>query len=133
MATNSQKNSLNKLEKLKSRKVIEQLFAKPQGYFYQHPIKISWLVTELETKFPVQVAVVVSKRNFAKAIHRNYIKRVLRDAYRNNKHNLYEELKKQNKQMALVVSFTSKNFEQYASVEKGLKACLEKVVNEISK
>ena len=133
MATNPQKNSLNKLEKLKSRKVIEQLFVKPQGYFYQHPIKISWLVTELETKFPAQMAVVVSKRNFAKAIHRNYIKRVLRDAYRNNKHTLYEELKKQNKQMALVVSFTSKNFEQYAAIEKGTKACLDKIINEISK
>ncbi len=36
-------------------------------------------------KYPAKIGVSVSKRNFKSASDRNYIKRKLREAYRNNK------------------------------------------------
>jgi ribonuclease P protein component len=49
---------------------------------------------EEENQPMVQLAITVSKRNFKKAVSRNRIKRVIREAYRLNKHVLYSGLTK---------------------------------------
>ncbi len=64
-----------KAEKLKSRKLVEELFARGKSV-HLFPIRISYkfLAVEADDKATMQVGVSVSKRNFKRAVDRNRIK-----------------------------------------------------------
>lgn len=73
-----------KKEKLKSKKTIESLFVEGKN-LREYPIKLIYLKTTNEDKVPIKVGVVAPKKKFKKAVDRNRIKRLLREAYRLNK------------------------------------------------
>jgi len=83
--------SYNKYDKLKSKKLIKKLFddGKAISVF---PLRLIYLKMEHEGKFLLQTGVSVSKRNFKLAVHRNRIKRMMREVYRLNKNTLYQSL-----------------------------------------
>lgn len=76
-------NSLPKKEKLKSRKLINELFAGG------HSVKVFPLLAVYKESDALvsgsQFAFTVSKRNFKKAVDRNKVKRLIREAYRQKK------------------------------------------------
>ena len=82
----------NKYEKLKSRKLIKQLFAEGKALSV-FPLRLIYLKVEHENEVVVQTGVSVSKRNFKLAVDRNRIKRLMREAYRFNKLLLYKNTK----------------------------------------
>jgi len=81
----------NKHEKLKSRKLIKQLFENGKAISI-YPLRLIYLKVEHESNFLLQTGVSVSKRNFKLAVDRNRIKRMMREVYRLNKNMLYESL-----------------------------------------
>jgi len=83
--------SFPKKEKLKSKKLIEQLFAEGKS-ISAYPLKLVYLRTPFDTDAHIQVGVTVSKRNFKSAVKRNRIKRLLREGYRLNKHLVFNSL-----------------------------------------
>lgn len=82
-------HSFPKKEKLKSRKLIGQLFAEGKS-ISKFPLRLVYLKTDLPEGTGIQAAVSVGKRNFKKAVDRNRIKRLLRETYRLNKHMVLE-------------------------------------------
>ena len=85
------KHTLGKLERLKSKKLIEKLYE--QGISVKSfPLRMVYLQTKHTSDFPAQVGVSVSKRNFKSAVDRNRIKRLLRESYRLQKEILYDHL-----------------------------------------
>lgn len=73
-----------KEEKLKQKKDIELLFAK--GKWMTHgSVRIISIKPESTEAISIKVGVSVSKKFFKRAVHRNRIKRLLREAYRLNK------------------------------------------------
>ena len=76
--------TFGKEEKLKSKKQIEQLFAEG-NIVKEFPVLMKFLKTDVN-EFPIKVAFSVPKKNFKLAVHRNRIKRLLRETYRLNKH-----------------------------------------------
>jgi len=83
--------TFGKPEKLKSRKLIGKLFEEGKSV-KKFPIRLVYLQTDHTSNFPIQAAFSVPKRNFKKAVDRNRIKRLLREAYRHEKGALYEQL-----------------------------------------
>ncbi len=81
----------NKHEKLKSRKLIKQLFEDGKAISI-YPLRLIYLKVEHESDFLLQTGVSVSKRNFKLAVNRNRIKRMMREVYRLNKNMLYKSL-----------------------------------------
>ena len=75
-----------KQEKLKSRKIIGEIFSDGES-FYNYPFRVFYKEVD-ENINPIQVGVSVSKRNFKLAVDRNRIKRLMREAYRLEKYNL---------------------------------------------
>ena len=71
-----------KTGKLKSRKLIESLFAARQSVA-KFPLRLAYM--ELPEGSTQQMGVSVSKKYFKRAHDRNYYKRVLRECYRTNK------------------------------------------------
>ena len=76
-------------EKLKSRKKIEELFLTGQR-FVQFPVRVTFRFNRAEEEPLIQVGVTASKKYFRKAVDRNRIKRLLREAYRLEKNGLLE-------------------------------------------
>lgn len=75
--------TLKKSERLCSKKAFELLFAQGKS-FLVFPIKVVY-IKSLTTSENTQVAFSVSKKKFKRAYQRNYIKRMMREAYRLNK------------------------------------------------
>jgi ribonuclease P protein component len=75
--------SFSKSEHLKSDKTIAALFEKGNS-FVTFPLRIVWMRVEqpLGELMPLQVAFSVSKKSFKRAVDRNRIRRLIREAYR---------------------------------------------------
>ena len=70
----------------------------------------------------VQFAVSAPKRNFKKAVDRNRIKRLVREAYRLNKSILKIE---SDTPLAIMVIYTAKTIEPYSKIESSIVKVLE--------
>jgi ribonuclease P protein component len=127
----SEKNTFKKEECLKSRKLIESLFT--DGTVINHfPFKLIYKIGEFDDSgINSKIAVSVSKRNFKRAVDRNYIKRKLRESFRKNKSSLYESLQKTNQKAYFIVIYIAKDDIPYQDIEKEMKLLLDKFVKRI--
>lgn len=99
-------NKFRKAERLCSKKLIEELFSSGRS-FYAYPFRLVWIPLESKLPFNSQLAISVKKKQFKKAVHRNLLKRRIREAYRNNKHSLYVYLQERDIHIAFILIYTS--------------------------
>ncbi|WP_046743434.1 ribonuclease P protein component [Kordia zhangzhouensis] len=119
-----------KEEKLKSRKCIEQLF-KEGNSVSKFPLKLIYVQVELPEKVPMQVGVSVTKRRFKKAVTRNRIKRLMREAYRLHKNDVFNTISTSYACMFLYIGKQEPTFEEIeASMVKLLQKFIVKVQND---
>ncbi len=109
-----------KKEKLKSRKLIDQLFAQGNSVS-DYPIKLIYLNTELPEDVKIQAGVAVPKKNFKSAVKRNRIKRLLREAYRLNKHLVFNNSEAT---FAFLFLYLGKEMPIYPEIEKAMNGVL---------
>lgn len=72
-------------ERLKSHIIITSLFTEGKTVS-KYPLRMVFVENTIHGEDAMQIGVSVSKRNFKRAVDRNYYKRLLREAYRLNKH-----------------------------------------------
>ena len=116
--------SYSNKEKLKSKKLIEKLFAEGKAVSV-FPLRLIYLKKGEINK----VGVSVSKRNFKKAVDRNRIKRLLREAYRYNKNMLIDN---NVDGYALMILYISKDIPDYDLVNSKTQVLFSKFLNKIS-
>ncbi|CAM4054055.1 ribonuclease P protein component [Flavobacterium weaverense] len=80
-----------KNEKLKSKITIGLLFTEGKSVS-KYPLRLVYKAGTFGEGEKIKMGVSVSKRNFKKAVDRNYFKRILRETYRLNKHLLIDNL-----------------------------------------
>ena len=76
------------------------------------------------------MTVSVSKKRFKRAVDRNRVKRLVREAYRLNKGALFEELAAEEQQLAWMIIFVGKELPEYQQVEKAMKKLLRKFLRQ---
>ena len=116
--------TLGKNERLKSRKQIELLFSEGKK-FVVAPFRIFYLFHD--SPLSLQFGVGVSSKNFKKAVDRNRIKRLTKEAYRLQKNNLKEKIKSSGKELNLFFIYTSKEMPDYNLVNDKLALALKKL------
>jgi ribonuclease P protein component len=130
------KLTLGKKERLKSRKLIDQLFKEGRN-FNLFPYRIYYLFPQakaVDLNVNLQFGVGVSTRNFKHAIDRNRIKRLTREAYRLQKLPFQELLESKQLSVALFLIYTGKELPAYEVVSEKIAVILSrliKAVNEI--
>jgi ribonuclease P protein component len=116
----------SKKERLKSRKVIDDLFVSGKG-FTIFPLRVTYKY-ETETRSPgIEAAISVSKRHFKKAVDRNRIKRLLREAYRLQKNELVKTANQEGKKGYVFFMYTDKEMPSYDVIKQAMDHCIKKL------
>lgn len=120
--------SYPKKEKLKSQKQIERLFSEGKSIGV-YPLRMVYLKSDFNDDTRIKTGVSVSKRNFKKAVDRNRIKRLLREAYRLNKP---ESFNNKSSGFTLMILYISKDESDFILIEKKMKQLLETFSKKVS-
>jgi len=107
------------------------MFNREGNSFAVYPLRIIWLEAELDSDFPAQFTLSVPKRAFPKAAHRNVLRRRIREAYRLNKHQLYDAIEADEKQYAIMLIYTAREPLPYADVEKAVQKIIRKFIKKV--
>lgn len=128
--------TLGKNERLKSRKQIEQLFSEGRKFTIT-PFRVFYLfqatLTSDHLQLKLQFGVGVSVKIFKRAVDRNRIKRLIREAYRLQKNELAEKLKLSGSKLNIFFIYTAKEIQDFNLVKDKVALVLkkfEKIVDE---
>jgi ribonuclease P protein component len=124
------KLTLKKDERLKRRKIIEQLFSEGRAVT-AFPIRVQYKMVDQLT-VPLQAGFSVSSRNFKRAVDRNRIKRLMREAYRLQKAPLEQSLQTKQRRLALFLIYTGKELPAYTLIKDKVEAVLKKLLHTVS-
>lgn len=124
-----QKHTLGKLERLKSRKLIDLLFKNGKS-FNLFPFRVIYMLNQLDVVTDnelLKAGFSVSKRNFKKAVHRNRIKRLMRENYRLQKMELKNLLQLQHFNLAVFILYNGKELPAYDFVKEKMQLIINKL------
>ena len=123
--------SYHSKEKLKSRKLMDQLFTvgKSVSVF---PVKAIYNEVDILIDYPVKIGVGVSSRNFKKAVDRNRIKRLLREAYRLNKQPLLDFSTVNNKKIIVFFLFVDKTLPDFETLQNKIPLVIDKLIKQLN-
>ncbi|HYF32763.1 MAG TPA: ribonuclease P protein component [Chitinophagaceae bacterium] len=122
--------TLAKHERLKSRKLLEQLFRQAPTFFV-YPYKVYYQQDAGAQAEPLQAAFGVSARTFKKAADRNRIKRLTREVYRLQKNPLQQKLASTGKKLAVFFLYTGKEVPEFDIVKEKMQAILAQLENKL--
>ena len=118
----------NKTEKLKSQKLIEKLFLEGKSVV-SYPLRLVFIETTFDDNVKIKAGVSVSKRHFKNAVDRNRIKRLMREAYRLNKANYFNNI---TTQYALMILYIGKDGTEFDAVNEKMNLLFDKFLKETS-
>jgi ribonuclease P protein component len=126
--------TLGKDDKLKSRKIIEQLFKEGKS-FSLFPFRIIYLLQPSNTIGQLQAGFSVGTKHFKNAVDRNRIKRLMREGYRLQKNRLADQIKSNTKDCRVFFIYTGTGIPDQTHVSEKINTSLkrlQKIVDENS-
>jgi len=128
----SKQFTLGRDERLKSRKQIEKLFAEGRS-FVVNPFRVYYVINGerlmVNKSSLLQFGIGVGSKNFKKAVDRNRIKRLTREAWRLQKNELKERLKRINIELNVFFIYTGKALPDFETVKDKVAVALKKLAD----
>ena len=112
-----------KKDKLKSSKLIEILFQEGESISV-YPLRLVYMPVQFHDGSLIKTGFSVSSKVFKKAVTRNRIKRLMREAFRLNKNAHFNNL---TTSCALMILYIGKNEPSFDQVEKAMISMLSKL------
>jgi ribonuclease P protein component len=91
------------------------------------PLRVTYQFEPAEETV-VQVGVTAGKKYFKKAVDRNRLKRLIREAYRLQKNDLVEVLKKKGQKGFLFFMYTDKTIVFFPVIKEAMNKCLQRLI-----
>jgi len=123
-------NSFSKIEHLCGEKRITRLYTQGDA-FIAYPVRVVFLIEPKSDIEPANVLISVPKKRFKRAVKRNRLKRLIREAYRLNKQELIEKLEEKQLQIHVAFNYVSDDELDFVSIEKKIKLSLQKLIDKI--
>jgi ribonuclease P protein component len=122
--------SFPRLERLKSKKKISQVFAEGKSVF-RTILSVRLLKeTGIQTDAVVKVAFSVPKRKVQSAVKRNLIKRRMKEAYRLNRSMIpMDDIANAGQFYSVVFIYQSNEIQSYVEIEKYMTKIMWKIFN----
>ena len=128
--------ALTKSERLTSQLIIDKLFAGGNASMAAFPLRIVYMRMDgadgSDGKPLVSILVSVPKKRFRHAVDRNRMKRLVREAYRLNKHILWDAL--EGKEFRIVLAFVciTDTLPTFYTVNKSVKKALTRIAEKVN-
>lgn len=117
--------TLGKSERLYGKREFEELMSSGKS-FMVYPLRVIWrLESRGADNPPVRIAVSVSKRRFKRAVKRNRVKRLVREAYRLHKYG-FHPLVSAGQTLDLLFIYVHDELPDYARIEKAIVHAIRK-------
>ncbi|NND15274.1 MAG: ribonuclease P protein component [Eudoraea sp.] len=113
-----------KNERLKSQKVLQSVFDNGKA-LTSYPLKFIYLPLPACKDSQSQVAVMVGKKKFKHAVKRNQIKRKIREAYRLNKHLIFNNIEGN---YAFLILYIGDDLPSYETIESSVVSLINKFI-----
>lgn len=129
---------LTKSERLTSQLVIEKLFAGGNASMAAFPLRIVFMQMkkqggeDVKDEPLVSTLVSVPKKRFRHAVDRNRMKRLVREAYRLNKHILWDALEGKDYRLALAFVCITDTLPSFYAVNKSMKKALTRIAERLN-
>ncbi len=111
--------TLSKAERLSWKRYIDLLFAEGES-FVAYPLRVIYLPVEQTMGVPVSFLISVSKKRFKRAVKRNAMKRLAREAFRLHKADFQDVAHAAGKELLLAFLYLDKEIATYADMEKAM-------------
>ena len=116
----NKKNTLGKKERLKSKKLIGKLFEEGKS-IKKYPFRLVYLIQDKNSLLKTQASFSVPKRNFKKAVDRNRIKRLIKEAYRLEQRKILQDY---NLSLFIMITYLGKKEPIFSEVKENIKELL---------
>lgn len=122
--------TFSRAERLSGKQNFELLVSKGNSFFV-HPFRIIWMKSDKEQDAPVKIAFGVPKRNFKQAVKRNRIKRLMREAYRQQKTDFYSSLALKSVKITVLIVYAHRDMPEYEDLRGKIILSLQRLINAI--
>ena len=113
--------SFGRSQKLKSKKLIDQLFAEGKN-IKSYPLKLVYIPIDNSENTELKTGVSVPKKLVKTAVQRNRIKRMMREVFRKNKYLVNNDL---SSSYAFMFIHISREEMPYTKLDRSMKKILE--------
>lgn len=116
-----EKYTFGKQEKLCSKTEIDNLFASGES-FIAYPLRVVYTLEDIADNAPhnPKILISVSKKKFKRAVKRNRVKRLVREAYRLNKSLFTTLFYPQKKNINIAFIYLKDELPDYNEIEKAI-------------
>lgn len=124
----SDNNTFTKAERLCSQAAIDWLFDGKGNSFSVFPLRIIFKVIPSEATTLPKLLISVPKKKFHHAVNRNRVKRMLREAYRKQKHALVAFATAHDLSITLAFVYISDEQVSYTDLEKCVSTAQSRII-----
>lgn len=123
------RNSFSKYERLTGKIATEMLFTSGESFF-SYPFLVLYTIVDLNAAAPARLLISASKKKFKRAVHRNLVKRRMREVYRLKKNTFYDQLGDHHIHLGLI--YVGKDILEYDAMDKRMDKVLRGVIERLN-